>query len=115
MLKVTLVYSPNCGACKALKPAFDQLVRTYGNRVNFQKTTQGDVYAFPTIIFEKNGIEITRVVGNNPPEIEKNIKQYADEINVSQPISSNSRPKPLRPLYNRHVQKEKYKSLKHYN
>lgn len=108
MLKVTLVYSPNCGACKALKPAYEQLVRQFSNRVNFQQTTTGNVYAFPTTIFEKNGIEITRVVGNNPNKIQEEIEKHAES-----PIQLPTH-QILRPIFNHHKTKESYRTLKNY-
>jgi hypothetical protein len=71
MKTVTLIYSDKCGACKAYKPAFDHLTHKYRSIATFRKTTEGNVYAYPTTIVSEGGVEIGRVIGNNPLKLEK--------------------------------------------
>lgn len=110
MLKVVLIYSPNCGACRALKPAFEQLEKRYTHKVQFVKTTEattGNIYAFPTTIFYVGGNEVDRVVGNNPKEIENKINQHAQSV-----LQTQSRPQIYKPQHRRSQVSEPYKKMR---
>ena len=60
-----------CGPCKALKPIFEEVKGGYSN-VNFEEVdvdeqfelaSQYGVRSVPTVVIEKNGVEVSRFTG----------------------------------------------------
>ncbi len=75
MIKITRFTASNCAHCKALAPIFDQLKVQYYPRIQFQSididfnkslAKEKSINSAPTIIIEKNGVEINRIVGVRP-------------------------------------------------
>jgi thioredoxin 1 len=73
MLKVIKFYGERCHPCKLLAPIFNE-IKSEINDVTYQDVNvdqdsklaiQYNVRGVPTIIFEKNGQEVKRVVGLN--------------------------------------------------
>ncbi len=68
-------YSETCVPCKRMSPILDELERDCGGSVKFAKVNVGiggelaaeyGVQAVPTIIFFKDGEEVSRTVGLTP-------------------------------------------------
>ena len=75
MIKIIRFTSSNCAPCKALAPIFDQLKIQYTPRIQFQSidmdfnkslAKEKSINSAPTVIIEKNGVEIHRIVGVKP-------------------------------------------------
>lgn len=61
-----------CGPCKALKPILEKVNEKFGNSVNFsyinideqfEVAQQYHVRSVPTVVIEKDGVEVNRFVG----------------------------------------------------
>jgi len=60
-----------CGPCQALRPIFEEVKVRYSNvkfeevdvDENYQLASQYGVRSVPTVIIEKNGIEVQRFLG----------------------------------------------------
>jgi thioredoxin 1 len=60
-----------CGPCKTLKPMFEEVKTGYSNVVfedvdvdeNFELASQYGVRSVPTVVIEKNGVEVSRFTG----------------------------------------------------
>jgi thioredoxin 1 len=72
MLEVKKFEADWCGPCKALKPILENVSNKFGNTVNFsyinidvqfEVAQKYHVRSVPTVIIEKNGIEVNRFVG----------------------------------------------------
>lgn len=66
-----------CGPCRMLAPVIEKLSEDYAGRAVFGKVNVDDeqelavrynVMSIPTIIFFKNGVEIDRKIGVQPPQ-----------------------------------------------
>ena len=78
-----------CGPCKMLAPIFDELKETYGNRVSFQSidvdsdaenSIKYKVRAVPTVVFVKDGVEVSRVSGMRPKGMfDEMIKNFLEQ------------------------------------
>jgi len=75
MLKVIRFTSANCVPCKALAPIMDQLSLELGIYAHFTTVdidrdravaAQKGVSSVPTVIVERDGVEIARIVGARP-------------------------------------------------
>lgn len=64
-----------CGPCKAMSPVIEELGREFNGKIKIGKlnvdvnpnTTQNyTVFNIPTLIFFKNGEEMSRIIGINP-------------------------------------------------
>lgn len=75
-----------CGPCKALKPVFESLKTKVDNDVNIsyididrnqQEAVKYGVRSVPTVIIEKNGQEVSRLVGTKPEST------YLNEISAA--------------------------------
>ena len=77
-----------CMPCKMLEPVLDEFANEYKEKIDVVKinvdespelATELSVMNIPTLIFFKDGEEITRMVGINTKEnIEKKIKEFFD-------------------------------------
>ena len=77
-----------CMPCKMIGPILDEIANEYKEKIDVAKinvdeypelATELSVMNIPTLIFFKNGEEITRMVGINTREyIEKKIKEFFD-------------------------------------
>jgi|TARA_R110001592_G_scaffold15722_2_gene68067 thioredoxin 1 len=72
MLEVKKFEADWCGPCKALKPILENVVNKFGNTVNFsyinideqfEVAQKYHVRSVPTVIIEKDGVEVNRFVG----------------------------------------------------
>ena len=72
MLEVKKFEADWCGPCKALKPILENVSSKFGNTVNFsyinideqfEVAQKYHVRSVPTVIIEKNGVEVNRFVG----------------------------------------------------
>ena len=72
MVKAIKFYADWCGPCKALKPILENVSSKFGNTVNFsyinideqfEVAQKYHVRSVPTVIIEKNGVEVNRFVG----------------------------------------------------
>jgi len=60
-----------CGPCKALKPVFEEVKNGFLNvkfedidvDENFELASQYGVRSVPTVVIEKNGVEVERFLG----------------------------------------------------
>lgn len=75
MIKVLDFTAAWCGPCKTLKPVLAALATEYGNHIEIVEIdTEEDpvaaqrynVRAMPTIVLERDGVEVGRVVGARP-------------------------------------------------
>lgn len=71
-----------CGPCKMIAPMIDKFAEQYAEQVTFLKVDVDQVpdlaqkygvSAMPTLVFFKNGNELTRVVGANMAAVKQNI------------------------------------------
>ncbi|MCK4463961.1 MAG: thioredoxin [Candidatus Omnitrophica bacterium] len=77
-----------CMPCKMIEPVLDEIANDYKEKIDVAKinvdeypelATELSVMNIPTLIFFKDGEEITRMVGVNTKEyIEKKIKEFFD-------------------------------------
>ena len=67
-----------CGPCRALGPTIEKLADEFEGRVAVAKcnvdeapqaSSKWRVQSIPCIVAFRNGVEIGRVVGNNPPKV----------------------------------------------
>ena len=72
MIEVKKFEAPWGGPCKALKPILEKVNQKFGNSVNFsyinideqfEEAQKYHVRSVPTVVIEKNGVEINRFVG----------------------------------------------------
>ena len=72
MIEVKKFEAHWCGPCKALKPILEKVNQKFGNSVNFsyinideqfEEAQKYHVRSVPTVVIEKNGVEINRFVG----------------------------------------------------
>jgi thioredoxin 1 len=78
MLKVIDFYADWCGPCKLLAPTFAKLAEDFNSpdsevqieKIDVDKNQEVSqkygIRGIPTVIFEKDGEVVERVVGNNP-------------------------------------------------
>lgn len=71
-----------CGPCKMIAPMIEKFAEQYIEQATFLKVDvdqvpdlaqKYDVSAMPTLVFFKNGNELTRVVGANMAAVKQNI------------------------------------------
>jgi thioredoxin 1 len=71
-LKLTDFYADWCGPCKMQAPIFEDLAKDFSDKVEFQKINvdkEGDlalekgIMVVPTIILEKDGVEVRKWMG----------------------------------------------------
>lgn len=71
-LKLTDFYADWCGPCKMQGPIFEDLAKDFSDKVEFQKINvdkEGDlaldkgIRVVPTIILEKDGVEVQKWMG----------------------------------------------------
>jgi thioredoxin 1 len=71
-LKLTDFYADWCGPCKMQGPIFEDLAKDFGDKVEFLKINvdkEGDlalekgIMVVPTIILEKDGVEVQKWMG----------------------------------------------------
>lgn len=71
-----------CGPCKMIAPMLDKFSQQYDEQTEFVKVDvdqlpelaqKYEVSAMPTIVYLKNGVEVTKVVGANVAAIKKTI------------------------------------------
>ena len=72
MLEVKKFEADWCGPCKALKPILENVSNKFGNTVNFsyinideqfEVAQKYHVRSVPTVVIEKDGVEVNRFVG----------------------------------------------------
>jgi thioredoxin 1 len=93
-LKIIKYYSPYCGPCKQMVPLYTETAKKYHPKIKFYKldTTnenmdkildKQNIIAVPTIVFVKNGKEITRQRGTfTKSEIEDMANQLIKEPQI---------------------------------
>lgn len=61
-----------CGPCRMQKPILEELEKQYGDRVEFkvidvdenqELASQYGIHAVPTLVIEKDGVEVNRYMG----------------------------------------------------
>lgn len=84
---ITLIdfYADWCGPCKIMAPIFEELEKTYADKIEFKKVdveAEGDtaekfnVESIPTFVLLKDEKEISRKTGAMPKDI---VKSWIDE------------------------------------
>ncbi|VVB72092.1 Thioredoxin [uncultured archaeon] len=79
MVKLVLTdfYADWCGPCKIQGPVFDALAEEFKDRVEFKKinvdkegdlATEKGIFVVPTLIMEKDGVELKKWMGVTPKE-----------------------------------------------
>lgn len=75
MITVTDYWAPWCGPCRAMAPAFEELTQKYNvpdsgvelKKINIEEaadlTAAKGIRSIPTLIFEKDGVEVDRRSG----------------------------------------------------
>jgi thioredoxin 1 len=72
MIEIKKFEAPWCGPCKALKPILENVSNKFGNTVNFsyinideqfEVAQKYHVRSVPTVVIEKDGVEVNRFVG----------------------------------------------------
>ena len=71
MISVKKFSASWCGPCQTLKPVFEEVKRGYSNvkfedidvDENFELAAQYGVRSVPTVVIEKNGVEVSRFSG----------------------------------------------------
>jgi thioredoxin len=71
MLEIKKYYAIWCGPCRMLNPVFDKLQKEFPqvpiHHIDIEEETefveQANVRSVPTVIYEKNGVEVERFVG----------------------------------------------------
>ena len=75
MITVTDYWAPWCGPCRAMAPAFEELTQKYNvpdsgvelKKINIEEdadlTAAKGIRSIPTVIFEKDGVEVDRRSG----------------------------------------------------
>jgi thioredoxin 1 len=86
MLKIIDLYADWCMPCRAQKPILEEIESLYANEVTISRinvdgdeeiTTYYNVRSIPTMIFEKDGTILEKIVGLQSKEaIEAKIEQY---------------------------------------
>ena len=70
-----------CAPCRALGPVMEQLAHQYSDRGTFmvididahrELAAQKDISSVPTVIVEKDGVEVARIVGAKPKSVYEN-------------------------------------------
>lgn len=84
MIKILDFYADWCGPCKAMEPTMQEIVKETSVEIekidvdqNQDQATKYGVFSIPTLVFEKEGKEVDRIVGAAPKskileKIEKN-------------------------------------------
>ena len=76
-----------CGPCRALGPTIEKLAETYDGKVVVGKvdvdqapnlSAKFRIQSIPCIIAFRNGVEVGRVIGCNPPKVEELAKSLAE-------------------------------------
>ena len=74
-LKVMYFSAPWCGPCRVFGPAFDEVVKSFGDEIEVQKinvdeqqllSSENAVRSIPTVIFKKGDVETFRQTGPVP-------------------------------------------------
>jgi thioredoxin 1 len=71
MIKVTKFSAAWCGPCRTLKPVFEDVKSNFSNVVfedvdvdeNFEAAGKYGIRSVPTVIIEKDGVEVERFLG----------------------------------------------------
>jgi thioredoxin 1 len=70
-------WAPWCGPCRIIAPTFEELAREYQDRVVFAKLNTDNsltvasrlgIRSIPTLVFFRDGREMSRVIGVRPRE-----------------------------------------------
>lgn len=81
MLVVTDIWAPWCGPCKAMMPLIEELAAQYNvpdSQIQIKKVNadedpdfvqKHDIRGIPTLIFEKNGEVVEKMVGGKPKSV----------------------------------------------
>lgn len=91
MLIVKDFWATWCGPCKAMTPTIEKLMEKYNTEdsqvkiekidvdQNMESAKAADVRGIPTLVFEKDGVIVDRISGNQPlVKIEELIAKHTD-------------------------------------